>query len=374
MGRIFKPKRKRKDGTTWVSPRWWIEYRNEMRRVTTEPASTDKKLAQSLLRKAEERVERVRLGLEAPQAEQISLQEIGTRFLEDMALHLRPKTMASYKQTVTALVLGDKKGPAKILVKKVSELRPAVIKDYQSKMAGKVANRTINRQVTILKTMLNWAVESQLIRANPIMGVRMLPKKPVRVQRALTEEEIHLLMKAADEEGRELWTLFLDTGMRKGEMATLRWKDIDLEGKVITVRPEIAKNRKERRIPMSQAVLAILKRRFESTSPGPTDLVVPKIRNQGLYHYARDEFMRDIKKAGINPEGIHIHALRRTFATRLIRSGADPKTVQAILGHATLELTLQLYTDAKALDLRSAIERLPELTVSESRGLYRATG
>ena len=103
-------------------------------------------------------------------------------------------------------------------------------------------------------------------------------------------------------------------------------------------------------------------------------LIPREICGRPFYTQILNVFKRDVEAAGIDKDGVHIHGLRRTFATRLIRAGADPKTVQTLLGHSTLDLTLQLYTDAKAMDLKGAIDKLPSLEVKEPTLVYRAVG
>ncbi len=194
----------------------------------------------------------------------------------------------------------------------------------------------------------------------------------MKTQRALKDEEVTELLRAADDETRDIWIIFIESGLRKNELATLRWDDVDLDQAAIHVRAEVAKSNKSRTIPMRANVKKIFQRLFDGCH-SPTDLIFPMIRGRGFYSYVLQEFDKDLEAAGIEKEGIHIHALRRTFATRLIKAGADPKSVQTLLGHSTLELTLQLYTDAKAMDLRGWMDKLPDL-VHEQKGPYLAAG
>jgi integrase len=317
-------------------------------------------------------VERIRLELELSAPVDHSLRELVERFLADMRLHLRPKTIEGYEESLNRLILGSKSTKAELRVRKVSELSPSVVKDYQARMAGKLSARSINRLITVLGTLLNWAVDNQLIRTNPIKGVRMLPARPVREQRALTEEEVGELLLAATEESREVWILFLHTGLRKREMASLEWRDVDLEVGEIVVRPDVAKSKRSRRIPMTGDVKRILQRRRDAApDTGSRDVVLPRIEGRDFYEYVLVSLDRDLEAAHIDKTGIHVHALRRTFATRLIKAGADPKTVQTLLGHSTLDLTLKLYTDAKSMDLKGALDKLGDFEVKEAAPVFR---
>jgi len=211
-----------------------------------------------------------------------------------------------------------------------------------------------------------------LIPHNPIRGVRKLPHGATRTQRALSEEEISELLLAADEESRSVWIFFLETGMRKGEVARLTWADLDFDDSMIRVRAEVTKTNKGRSIPMSARVKKLLEKRQKAEEPKISDQVFSTIQGRPFYTQALAVFHHDVEAANIDPEGVHIHGLRRTFATRLIKAGADPKTVQTLLGHSTLNLTLQLYTDGNAMDLKGAIDELPDLKVEESTPWYEA--
>jgi site-specific recombinase XerD len=294
------------------------------------------------------------------------LPDIARSFLDDMRLHLRPKTVAGYEAGLNLLLFGTQGKPPKIRIKKVSELSPAVVKDYQRRAASKLSARSVNKHVILLGTVLNWAVDNQLIRSNPIRGIRLLPTRPVKEQRALSEEDARELLLAGTEESREVWILFLHTGLRKREMALLEWRDVDLEQGEIVVRPEVAKSKKTRRIPMTGDVSRVLTRRKRlAVEAALHDRVLPRIEGRDFYKYVLRTLDQDLEAANIDKRGVHVHVLRRTFATRLIKAGADPKTVQTLLGHATLDLTLQFYTDAKAMDLKGALDKLGDFEVKE---------
>ena len=80
-----------------------------------------------------------------------------------------------------------------------------------------------------------------------------------------------------------------------------------------------------------------------------------------------------IKQAGIDPRGIDLHALRYSFGSWLVREGVNIKLVSRLLGHATVQLTLDIYTDAGIMDWRGAVSKLPPLG-PESRANGGTTG
>jgi integrase len=175
--------------------------------------------------------------------------------------------------------------------------------------------------------------------------------------------------------------------MRRNELACLLFEDIDWDSRELVVQRGVAKNHNARRIPIEDGLWEILLRRQREAparQPGQaadeatdarvralfsrehvfvTRLNTPWRHNDTLYA----NFMRYCRKAGIitreeRADGrivhVDIHGLRRTFATDLFVNRADPKTVQELMGHKTLEMTMNLYAKIHAGTKRSALGRL----------------
>ena len=163
----------------------------------------------------------------------------------------------------------------------------------------------------------------------------------------------------------------LETGLRIGEVAGLQWKDIDFEQGVIRVGKTVQRlyiddgadkrhflsigspktPSSNREVPMTREQRKLMGRHrsapeFYVVSGAPTP-VEPRA--------LREYLMRTLCRLGI--PRVRFHALRHSFATRCIESGADPKTVSAILGHASVSTTLDLYVHPGLEQKRRAIER-----------------
>ncbi|MGP1411826.1 MAG: tyrosine-type recombinase/integrase [Peptoanaerobacter stomatis] len=166
--------------------------------------------------------------------------------------------------------------------------------------------------------------------------------------------------------------LCMYTGLRIGEICALKWSDIDFETKILFVNKTIQrifiKNTKNkshskvlitspkskssnREIPLSNSIYNILK----SHKPQDDDVYLltgsKKYIEPRTYRSYYDKF---IKNTGI--EHINFHALRHTFATRLIESGVDYKTVSELLGHSSVNITLNLYIHPHMEQKRKAVE------------------
>jgi integrase len=185
---------------------------------------------------------------------------------------------------------------------------------------------------------------------------------------------------------RDVWYTLLVTGIRLNELAQLRFSNIDWEARELIVLPTVAKNHKPRRIPIDDQLYTILQNRLQERDgrqPGkgrnPRDRARTQARftrehvfvtgqntpftNRGPIYRA---FIRCCKRGGIDyrtfddaggvVEHVDIHSLRRTFATDLIVNGTDPKTVQELLGHSSLTMTI--YAKVRNSTKRQAVARL----------------
>ncbi|MHC4407252.1 MAG: tyrosine-type recombinase/integrase [Planctomycetota bacterium] len=181
----------------------------------------------------------------------------------------------------------------------------------------------------------------------------------------MTTAEVERLLAASPGHWRDIWYAFLVTGMRASELINLRLSDIDWESQEVVVQRGIAKNHTSRRIPVDNALREILCRRCNGRSA--EDLAFTNMRGGSLHRRALYQaFIRwraEIQTRTLDGEGqevdhIDVHSLRRTFATDLIVNGADPKTVQELLGHKTLAMTMNLYAKIHTGTKRQAIGRL----------------
>jgi integrase len=256
----------------------------------------------------------------------------------------------------------------------VEDVTPQSIGQYQQARADRVSSRTVNIAVGTLKTMLSWAEQTERIAENPIRHVRMLRKDPVKVRRALSEEEITDLLDASSPAYRLLWRTFLETGLRRGELAALRWTDLDLDGDcgMMHVRAEVTKTRRARTIPITGSLLTELRALKERTmwhGQNTRPWVFLNRRGKPWGHGSMlHGFQHCLARAGIGREGLDVHALRHTFATRLRRQGVDTKTIQDLLGHATWQMTESVYLHTSESERREAVERLSKLAEKACSG------
>ncbi|WP_457681072.1 tyrosine-type recombinase/integrase [Thermovibrio sp.] len=227
----------------------------------------------------------------------------------------------------------------------VQDLSTRHLDDYVRQVLATGASRTTtNTHIRHLKAVFTKAVEWELLKENPFRKYKLL-KVQQKPPAFLLPGQVDKVLKVIDEpEWRFVFKLFVYTGMRLSEVANLQWRDIDLHRGVITVRK--AKNYQTRVIPIHPK----LKEELESRYPAVGKVV--GYHKDYIYHRLKDYF----RKAGF-PE-LRVHDLRHTFASLMVMSGVDLKTVQELLGHRDYRTT-EIYAHLAPEHLHDAIKKLP---------------
>jgi len=203
-----------------------------------------------------------------------------------------------------------------------------------------VAPATVCRYYACLRNMFNWAIREGLVADNPVLRIKP-PKEPRAVIKALSTEQIISLLATPSNsfEGlrdRALLMVMLDTGLRLGEATAIKLEDIDLQHQVITVWGKGAKQRRVRfGVKSAKALWRYMATRAKLD--GSTDsLWVNRNGNPITQNGIELIFKRLSRKTGVK---FHPHQLRHTYAICALRNGMNPFTLQASLGHSSLEMT-----------------------------------
>ena len=236
----------------------------------------------------------------------------------------------------------------------LTEIMPDELRHIQAKMKAKNkrAPRTINRYFAALRRILNLAIVEGLIATNPMKGVKFFPEPAGRL-RFLSDGEIGRLREKLAPEHWLLAAFALETGLRLSEQFHARWDCVNLEQGVLTV--PLSKSGRTRHVILSEAALAIL-RSLSSWMHSPHLFPSPLSTAQPMQgrNFVVKVYEPALKTAGI--EGATWHTLRHTFASRAVMAGVDIRTVQELMGHSTITMTMR-YAHLSPAHLRTAVNK-----------------
>ena len=215
---------------------------------------------------------------------------------------------------------------------------------------------TINRELSCLKNMLRKAVDWEYIETNPAWGVRQ-QREEVQEFGFLLEGESCRLINECPPHLQPIVIVALNTGMRRGELLSLQWQDVDFnkgDKGLIAVRK--TKNHETRYIPINALVRETLLALPRNITGGKSiSFVFAKSTGEGLKSI-RNGFEAAVKRAEIGKH-IRFHDLRHTFASHLVMRGVDLRTVAKLMGHRDIRVTMR-YAHLAPEHLQAAVDAL----------------
>lgn len=296
-------------------------------------------------------------------------EDFAAEYLEHVKASYRPKTYENSKRVMK--LFGAFVGHVKL-----SQLNAQKLEDYKQmrkKQAKKVMDSTINMDLRTLKAAMEVGVTLGKMKENVFRGVKLIrvPKRPIR---PLTPEEFCRVV----DEIKEPWLVDIVkfaalTGLRRGEMVNLQWKDVKLEDGTARIQPCEAyrpKGGQTRLVHLAPEALDILRSRSRDNQWVFTDAVGKHLRDE----YPSKLFKYYAGLCGLTKE-IHFHSLRATFGSWAEKAGISIYKVKDLLGHSSVKTTeryvshdqeaLQMAVDRITLPIRR--EELSYLTLVEAR-------
>lgn len=285
---------------------------------------------------------------------------------------------------------------ANLLERPLSDLTAWAIEKYKStRLKDGISPATVNRDVIRIKALVAKAVEWKFLAENPLKTVKRAKGEADIVVRYLSDAEERALRKALGERekaarirrlsgnawrterGRDtlpalagysdhlqpMVLLSLNTGLRRGELTSLQWSDVDLKRKVLTVRSGYAKSGKARHVPLNAEAVEVLK---QYRKQHDEMLARAKAKPRAERHEDGEDrifAVHSVKKAwGLlltkaKIGGFRWHDLRHSFASRLVMQSVDLNTVRELLGHSDLAMTLR-YAHLAPEHKAAAVEKL----------------
>lgn len=372
--------RKRGNGEGSISRRknggWMAQYAvhtGEGRKRKTIYGKTRAEVATKLSRALSDREDGLNFD-----AGRLTVGEYLERWLEDSVKDtVRPSTYQRHEE-LTKLHLVPTLGRLKL-----QGLTPMQVRRlYREKLDGGLSSATVQKMHVVLHKALGQAVRDGLVPRNITEAVTLPQIKREEIKALSAEETKKLLAAAKGDKLEALYVLAVTTGMRQGEILGLKWEDVDLERGVARVRrtltrvrgrvalgvPKTPRSRRGVRLTASavEALRGHLSRQMEEI-----DLKGSLYRDEGLVFASEAgtlmnptnlrtrSFAPLLERAGL--PSIRFHDLRHTCATLLLGSNVNPKVVSEMLGHASVAITLDVYSHV-----------LPDMQDSAARALEDA--
>jgi len=399
--RLFKATYKDRAGKKRKTTKWYIEFRDHLRRRRRLAAFRDKKASAEFGRKVESLVA-YRIAGERPDGDLGRwLESLPPKVCDRLAairvldgqLAAAGKPLRGHLEDWRASLAakGNTKQHVKLQAARAetviegcgfsyfSDIEPARVEHY---LAGRrdgdcgISAQTSNYYLGALKHFCRWMVSEWRAGRNPVAHLRGLNVRTDRRhdRRALTVKEIGKLLRTAwrgpvvrgmaGSDRAMLYRMALETGLRWSELRSLTRGNFDLEGNppMVTVKAAYSKHRREDKLPLRAETAAALQDYFGMKLPTVRAFPMPK---GGV---GAKMLRADLDAAGIayrDGDGrvVDFHALRHTFITNLANANVHPSVARRLARHSDVNLTLSRYTHTSLERQSDAIERLPDISV-----------
>jgi integrase len=235
----------------------------------------------------------------------------------------------------------------------------AHVEKFKQVRSEDVSSAATNRDIAMLRFMLNYAMRKGMIVKNPVQGVKLLPEGP-GAMRIVSHKEQGRYLAAANRLLRDVATLILETGMRPEEVFTIRKENVHLTHGYVFV--PTGKTRFARRnIPLTDTAKAVLRRRVATAKgaylfPSREDFNKPLTTVKKAHAEA-------LNKAEIDPP-FRIYDLRHTFGSRSAMAGVDLPTLKELMGHSDVSTTMR-YVHPTPEHKQEALRKLERFNVEQ---------
>lgn len=248
-------------------------------------------------------------------------------------------------------------------LKNIQKIDSFHIRGFLAGGFGRLKKTSIGRKLAALRSFFRFLVRERILSVNPATGVRA-PKTDKPLPKALTADEMdRFFLRNLDTNKRDLaiFELLYSSGLRVGELTSLKLQDLDLGNGWVRV---IGKGNKERYVPVgSRAVLAMQEYlpiramlQLKCRSIAGRDALFLNSRGGRLSSRSVARILKSLVVSAGLAKNVSPHSFRHSFATHMLYGGADLRSIQELLGHASLSTT-QRYTKADLGKLMEVYDR-----------------
>ena len=381
-------------------PNWFCSYSiwdadsNRWRRVFRSTKTNNKRQAREIARTWQKAARKARVGslnadsaraiiaegvsgvLLATNAESLpsaSIKSWCQSWLQAKTIEISESSLARYRQVIERFVafLGETK-----CRRDLATLHTSDVARFRDAIAGERSSGTANLSLNVLRVCFGEAVRQGLISVNPLSRVKAIKSAKESRRRAFTVSEIKRVLKACNQEWRGIVLFGLYLGQRLGDLARLTWRSVNFETNEIAFTAK--KTGRRIVLPLVQPLVDYLS--ALPTNDDPNAYIFPRAASQKRTGSLSNQFRDILVDAGLVPPvkrwhansgigrkskhevgEISFHSLRHSAVTILKASGVSDFVAREIVGHESRAVSRQ-YTHLSTDDLRSAMQRLPDVT------------
>jgi integrase len=312
---------------------WYLDFRHDgARHVFKLGKGITRHVAAELASVKRTQMLRHEAGIGPKQRKDILFDDARDEFLKWVETNRKAHTVRCYRQFLAALTTSFQGKP-------LSQICRLDIERHKRTRVDTGAKVRPNREISVLKNLYNRCKEWGLYEGeNPAVGVKLLKEPQQRLRYLECDEEVRLLQHCT-EPLKSLLVIAINTGVRiESEALSLTWHDVDLRRRLLTIPAAYAKSGKTRTIPLNSRAVAALES-LRETAQG--EYVFADANGERYYWMLDKPFAAALKKVGLDGTGITPHTCRHTFASRLVMSGADLRSVQELGGWSDLKLVMR---------------------------------
>ncbi len=374
MATTFKRTRKRTDGTEYTV---WVCEEKYFGKTKTFTGKT-KKLVEEKMRSWKSELDVYGCELDKTSYNVSSL--LYKHLFVNVHPNVQVSTFERYMDNYTRHVRDSDFGQLPI-----GDVKQIMVQEYINTLSG-ISDRSVTSIRYLLRQAFDMAVNNNLVRINPVTNIKIPKKKDTsnlhEVSVLSVEEQQAYIYATHNTKYRVLLLMALFTGMRRGELLALTWDNVNFVENEIHVCASVRRVKvydengvghstietkgpktvnSNRVIPLSSDMVKLLKEHKlkQDNSLNTLNLVFPN----GLYKQLHPDHVIRIQKAVCKNAHIEyktFHSLRHTFATRLIESKVDVKTLSKLLGHSDISITLNTYVHETKTSKQQAVDTLSD--------------
>lgn len=242
-------------------------------------------------------------------------------------------------------------------IKYLDEITPSLLDECAVTLKSQLKKKYapgLNRDIRAIKTAMRQAEFWDLIPTQNWRKVSKFKEVKGRVE-FHTEDEINQILKIFNPDWQLVVRLGFQAGLRRGEMAVLKWADIDFKNNQIYVAPN--KTEGHRFVPIVPKLRKALESAKKRAKKG-AEFVLNMGEDRYSPYYLSAFYTKETKEK--LPFKCGLHKLRHTFASHLVQNGVELYTVSKLLGHSSIKMT-EIYAHLAQADLKSAVSKLPKI-------------